>query len=38
MSKNNKNGNNELSAAKILFVATVIQLITTVIGFIEKLL
>ena len=32
MSKNNKNGNNELSAA------TVIQLITTVIGFIEKLL
>jgi hypothetical protein len=38
MSKNNKNGNNELSTAKILFVAAVIQLITTVIGFIEKLL
>ncbi len=38
MSKNNKNDNKELSTAKILLVAAIIQLITSAISFIEKLL
>ncbi len=37
MSKNNKNGNNELSAAKILFVTAIIHLMTAIIGLIDKL-